>query len=229
MPILTSPPDDEAPYKALIVAGKGFASLIPIFGPWVTELIDVAAKAPLERRTGEWLTMVAEALNDVKEAIGDPEKLAANPAFATAFLRASQAAIRTHEKDKLLALRNAVVNLATGMNADDFALHVALDAIDSLSALHIQFLAVAKAPGELIYGEINPSVLLLFPTRIPSVSEGALPANVVVKRAIADLATYGLLPSDLEHFFAKEGDTYGSAVTPLGEFVLTLIADPKRA
>ena len=80
MPILTSPPDDEAPYKALIVAGKGFASLIPIFGPWVTELIDVAAKAPLERRTGEWLTMVAEALNDVKEAIGDPEKLAANPA-----------------------------------------------------------------------------------------------------------------------------------------------------
>ena len=68
------------------------------------------------------------------------EALVTHEAFISAALQASQAAIRTHERQKLDALRNAVVNVAAGRSPDADTTTFFLTLVDALSATHLELL-----------------------------------------------------------------------------------------
>jgi hypothetical protein len=70
--------------------------------------------APLERRKQLWLEQLALVVEEVQKWVDEltPETLAANEAFVTVAMHATQIAVRNHQQAKLEALRNAVLNSA---------------------------------------------------------------------------------------------------------------------
>jgi hypothetical protein len=61
-------------------------------------------------------------------------------------LQVTQTALRTHQAEKLAALRNVLVNLAQGQTLEDTLLHILLSHIDTLSEMHLRTLKVLQAP-----------------------------------------------------------------------------------
>lgn len=67
-----------------------------------------------------------------------------NPAFVTVLMRAYQAAARTHEQAKISALRNAVVNVATGRPLEDDLRLIFLGLVDEFTPAHLRVLAFCR-------------------------------------------------------------------------------------
>lgn len=68
----------------------------------------------LNKRRDEWFESLRFEVNELRQRIDalTPEALSSNEAFISVLVQASQAALRTHEPEKLEALRNAVINVA---------------------------------------------------------------------------------------------------------------------
>jgi hypothetical protein len=122
-----------------------------------------------------------------------PEELVNSEPFTTAVLHATQIALRTHQHEKLQALRNAVLNVAAGTAPGDDLQMLFLDAIDALTPSHLRLLAFLK----------DPRAWLLAHDSALSKANGALTSSVkaVVERAIPEWANqrqfYGLLFDNL--------------------------------
>jgi hypothetical protein len=134
------PPMPSAADKAYTVAKAAIAA-VPFVGGPVAELLTLLAP-PIAARQNAWLESIAERLR-VLEAT-DPgvriEDLKDNPSFVSTILQATQSAMRTHQKAKIDALRNAVLNTASGTAPDDDLTEVFLSLVDSLPTLHLQIL-----------------------------------------------------------------------------------------
>lgn len=74
------------------------------------------------------------------------EELQVNEQFVSAVMYASQIALRTHKEEKLEALRNAVIHVATGQAPDEAVQHLFLGFVDSLTELHLRILKIFQAP-----------------------------------------------------------------------------------
>jgi len=140
------PLPEETVADLVIRLCRAGVNLIPGGGA-VTELASIL-KVPSERRRDEWLETLWERLARLEKRLGgfDIKRLADNQQFVTAVLRATPIAVRTHKAEKLEALRNAVLNVAAGSAPEDDIQAMFLDAVDSLTASHVQFLsALGKA------------------------------------------------------------------------------------
>ena len=73
------------------------------------------------KRFSDWCEELRLRLNDLGQKVDGltPETLANDEAFVSAFAQATQSALRTHLKEKLDALRNAVLNVAVKMAPGD--------------------------------------------------------------------------------------------------------------
>jgi len=136
------PPPEEGTADLVLRLMKAGISAIPVAGGPVVELMSILG-SPVERRRLDWLTSLAEDLSRLKKQVADltDQKLSENAAFVTAALQATQMAGRTHQNEKLEALRNAVLNVAAGSAPEDDIQAMFLDAVDSLTATHMQFLS----------------------------------------------------------------------------------------
>lgn len=121
---------------------KAALSAIPILGGPAAELFGVLLIPPLAKRRDEWLQSIAEGLHKLEEALQGfkIESLVGNETFVTSILHASQAAMRSHQKEKLEALRNAVLNVAAGRSPDDDLQLMFLTFVDTLTPWHIKVL-----------------------------------------------------------------------------------------
>jgi len=137
-----SPPPEEGASDLVRRVVNAAISAIPVAGGPVVELMSILG-SPVERRRLDWLTSLAEDLSRLKKQVADltDQKLSENAAFVTAALQATQMAGRTHKKEKLEALRNAVLNVAAGSAPEDDIQAMFLDAVDSLTATHVRFLS----------------------------------------------------------------------------------------
>jgi len=68
------------------------------------------------------------------------ERLMQDEAFVTALLRATQAALRTHQAAKLEALQNALINIAVSQTHNEVIEQIALNCIDDLTTAHLRLL-----------------------------------------------------------------------------------------
>ena len=123
---------------------KAGLSAIPIVGGPIAELISLVWEPALSKRRDAWLKEIADNLESLTEKIDEfkIENLADNETFITTTIQASQAAIRNHQKEKLEALRNAVLNSALGIDLDDDLQLFFLSLIDNITVSHIQALKI---------------------------------------------------------------------------------------
>jgi hypothetical protein len=125
---------------------KGGLSAIPYAGGVAAELFGFVLASPLEKRKAKWMESVAELLAGVEAKL---ESMRDDPAFVTTLLQASSVAVRTHQEDKLEALRNAVVNFAIGTAPQDDLRSVFLNLIDSFTPTHLRILKFFQNPSSV--------------------------------------------------------------------------------
>jgi hypothetical protein len=91
---------------------------------------------------------VYEGLKKLEETVKDfnVELLFENDQFVSVLCHAIQIALRTHQKEKLGALRNAVLNAALPSNISDDKQLIFLNWIDEITPSHIQILCLQDAP-----------------------------------------------------------------------------------
>lgn len=132
----------------LLGAGLEGAVAGGIAGTMLSEAVALFAKTPIARRLETWSSDVNDKLRLLEERQDgfDRDSVLEDPAFITALLQASSSAIRTHQKEKREALRNAVLNVAAGTNLDDDRTSLFLRYIDELTPSHIEILAFAIRP-----------------------------------------------------------------------------------
>ena len=119
----------QAAASVMPVAGSGVAALMGLVGP----------KDPRQRRDEEWFELFADKISELESRV---EGFAESPMFITAVVEATNAALKTHEREKLGALRNAVANSPLPGAPDDSTQLLFLRFVDQLTAAHLKILAV---------------------------------------------------------------------------------------
>jgi hypothetical protein len=140
-------PSEGAPHDGGTTVIKGARAAIPIAGGAAAELSGLL-NLPLARRRDAWFQDLADRLRELESQIEgfSLDNLAANESFISAMLQAAQAALRTHQKEKLEALRDAVLNTAAGQASDGDYHTVFLALIDRFSAGHLRVLKSFRHP-----------------------------------------------------------------------------------
>jgi len=125
-------------------AGKGIVSLIPGLG----EGWGLIIAAPLDQRRNDWLRDLESRLRELEEHVKGFrfDNLGQNQEFVSATLRATQAALQTHLKEKREALRNAVINVALDREPDPNRQQQFLVLLDRFSEDHLRVLKFLNDP-----------------------------------------------------------------------------------
>ncbi len=109
-------------------------------------LVGVKQLSPMWKRLDKWMVHMEEAIDQLKGEGITVEDLAQNEQFITALLQASQTAMRTHKKEKLEALQNAVLNIVLGAQPNDNKQQMFLTLIDELTEDHLRILHYLDDP-----------------------------------------------------------------------------------
>lgn len=122
-------------------AVKSTVSLIPGVGNYLSEAFSLLVTQPAEKRKENILVMIDERLRQLEErAAVNLESLTNNDLFLSTVLQATQIAMRTHQKEKIIALLNAVSNVALNSSIDDNIVQMYLNFIDSFNEWHLRVL-----------------------------------------------------------------------------------------
>ena len=113
--------------------------LSPILG--APELFEFFIAPPLQKRTQKWMEEVAEALRKIEKDQGVAlEKLQSDERFITIMLQASTIAVRSHQREKLAALKNAILNSASGSDINEDLELIFVRFIEELMPIHLYLL-----------------------------------------------------------------------------------------
>lgn len=93
-------------------AAKAALSVVPYLGGPASELFGAVIAPPLTKRRDEWMAEIAGGLAALKAKVArlDIVALSKNDVFITTVMHASASAVKNHQREKLDALRNAVLN-----------------------------------------------------------------------------------------------------------------------
>lgn len=233
-PLPTSPDLEEVRYVAL----KGLSSLVPGGG----ELFGLLT-SPLARRRDMWLEDLERRLRDLEGRIEGFrfENLTENEEFVSATAQASQSALKTHQVEKLEALKNAVLNVAAGGEPDVNRQAVFLDLIDRFTPLHLALLRFFQCPNDYIAAKgikVAPErdrqpVYLLLLDCIPGLQaqvaspvegrDGAISQFLDI--VVTELADTALVSPDLKNAY-QTPPPYPRWTTHLGDDFLDFINPP---
>jgi hypothetical protein len=175
---------------------------------------------PIERRRNEWMETVAGIVRRLEAESLTMESLQADDQFISAVLQASAIAQRTHLKDKLDALRNALMNIALSQTPDETLQSIFLGYIDGFTEWHIRILRLYQAP--------SAKAML---TELYQVVEEAYP-ELKGRREIYDTVWQDLLVRGLVNMQSLHGAIADVTTiktrrtTDLGDRFLRFIAEP---
>lgn len=211
---------------------RAAASLIPVAGGPIQVLFENIFASPLEKRKREWLEQMAEAIQDLQQRVSDitPESLAANEVFITVALSAFPMAIRNHQKEKLDALRNAVLNSALTDTLDENEQLIFLRLVDHLTPWHLRFLFLLQHPRDWMARNCIPTPSWSMAS-IATVVEHCFPDLVgrqdVYEQIIRDLQTEGLVQQGKIAFtMMTAAGAMETRTTPLGDRFAKFISAP---
>jgi hypothetical protein len=120
---------------------KGLVSLFPVLGGIASELLGVLS-SPVAQRRDDWLSDLQRRLLALEGQVNGFrfDDLGKNPQFVSAVLQANNAALRTHQSEKLTALQNAVVNVAVAKAPSEDMQQIFLNLVDGFTPTHLQVL-----------------------------------------------------------------------------------------
>ncbi len=208
---------------------KAAVSAVPVAGGPAAELLGLIFGPPLERRREQWLEQLASAVKEVQEKASEltPEKLSQNEAFVSTALRATEIAVRTHQQEKLEALRNAVVSAALPGAPDDTLQQIFLNHVDSLTPWHLRVLSFFDDPrgwGER-HGISYPTWTMGSPSRVLEQSMPSLAGQRgFYDQIVSDLEQRGLMQSGGLHTTMTAQGMFSSRTTDLGKQFLSFIS-----
>ena len=177
-PLPTQP--ELSDHRAAVI--KGTLGSIPILGGALAEELGLVLASPLSHRRDDWFTDLARRLHQLEGRVDGFhfEDLRKNEAFVSATIQATQAALRTHQREKLEALRTAVVNVALGKEANPNRQQQFLTLIDRFTAEHLSVLRFLDDPASYFAQRGGP---------IPNVPIGTnILASQLVLQAMPELA-----------------------------------------
>jgi hypothetical protein len=133
----------------LHAVAKGAIGAVPMIGSLATEIFAMVVTPPLEKRRAEWMNEVAERL----QALEDKGEINLNSLkyddqFIDVVLQTTSFALKTSEKEKIDAFKNAVLNTALNDAPSITVSQIFLNQIDRFTALHIQILSLMNDPQE---------------------------------------------------------------------------------
>ena len=150
---LIDPAVEPASDKAHRVARAAIAG-VPALGGTLVEAFNALIEPPMAKRKTKWMIEVTEAINELyKQGVVTEENLQENEKFFTTLVHASSTAIRNHEKEKLEALRNAILNSALPDAPSDTMQQLFLNLVDSCTSWHILLLKLFQGPKQ--WGQDN--------------------------------------------------------------------------
>ena len=213
---------------ALVKAG---ISAIPIAGAPAAEIFALIVTPPYERRRDEWIQSVGNGLKELAGKIEGfkIEELSQNETFITTVTHASQAAIRNHQKEKLDALRNAVLNAALPNPPQEDLQLIFLTFIDSFTPWHLAILKFFDNPKE--WGQRHEITYQSYGMGSPSTILEKSFTELNGKRDlydlfVKDLFSRGLMSTDSLHTSMSESGMFASRTTDMGKQFLKFITSP---
>lgn len=223
-------PDDSVAQRQLSTA-KAVAALVPYFGGSISEVFAAILQPQIQKRRDEWFQSIADDLDKLIEKVQGIElqKVRENEQFTTALLNASQSAIRNHSKEKLDALKNAIVNVAAGSNLEENIQQLFLTWIDTLTPFHLRMLEFFRDPreyGEKI-GKSFPNWSVGGPSQvIEHAFDDVLRNRAIYDQIIKDLQQRGLIGEFSPHTTMSGNGMFASRTTELGVAFLDFIKSP---
>ncbi len=200
---------------------KAGLSLIPYAGGPAVELFQLLVQPPLEKRRSEWMQAVGEKLQQLEDRGLKLADLQTNEQFISAVMHATQAAMRTHVAAKREALRNAILNVATGQAPDETVQHLLLSFVDDLTEMHLRILRVFHQPAP-------PEGLSM--GGLSTILEHCIPdlrnRRDIYDQLWKDLYSRGLVNSEGLHVTMSGSGLAARRTTGLGEALLQFIAEP---
>lgn len=138
------PPSESAADKVLAAGRSLVPPIAEMFVPGSSLAITFFAdfiKAPYDRRLQRWMEDVSATLISLLQSRGHSlDDLKTNDEFQTILIQASQAAFRTHQEEKITALRHAVVNTAGGIEISIDIKQLFIRYVDELTPSHLTLL-----------------------------------------------------------------------------------------
>jgi hypothetical protein len=129
-------------------AAKATLAAIPILGGPATEVLSMVLAPPVTRRRDTWFKELADALEDLEGKVEGfrIRDLEREESFVSAVIQATRSAISTHQREKLDALRNAILNIALSKTPDEEKEIFFLNLIESFSITHLEILRLFANP-----------------------------------------------------------------------------------
>jgi len=208
-------------------------SLIPHVGGAITEAFSACIAVPLNKRRDEWIEEIAKGVQGLEGQVDDlkPEKLFKNKIFITTMTQATQVAIRNHQKEKLEALRNAVLNSALPNAPDENRQTIFLNFVDRFTEVHLHILKFLQEPKGYAkkrgvdfpeWTMANKSTALEL--AIPELKPQRDLYDLIVK----ELNAMGLIMGDSLHVGMTGHGATQSSTTSLGNQFLDFIKEPPQ-
>jgi hypothetical protein len=191
----------------LAAALSGPAPLAAGGAALAVELFSATFGPPLEKRRNRWMETLDEKLKELEMKIDGftIENLAEDEVFITTLINATQIAIRSHQKEKLDSLRNAVLNAALPNSLDDELQLLFLSFLDTFSATHIRLLKFLDTPQSFVErSELNSlenDACLNF--HIEKIFPGFSEESGLYSQIFKDLKERGLVSMEAISVFSK--------------------------
>lgn len=140
-------PERDIKDAAHTIVKAGLGS-IPVVGVAPAEIFSIVIEPPLSKRRVEWIEAIAHRFIELEEKVEDfkIEELAKNDILITTVMHASQIAIRNHQKEKLEALRNAILNSALPNPPEEDLQLMFLNFVDLFTTWHFRILMFLNEP-----------------------------------------------------------------------------------
>lgn len=211
------------------VSAKVIFSKIPLVGAPAAELLSLIVTPPLEKRRTEWLENVGAKLKELEDKKSiSLDDLRDNEAFIDMVLQATQVALRTSQREKRDALKNAVMNAAQSDSPEVTLQQIFIHYVDTFTVWHIKLLELFGDP---------PSWFMRNDRKFPNMQMGGLShileyayPDLKGKRELydqiwKDLYTRGLVSTDSLHITISESGLKAKRLTEMGQQFMSFISE----
>jgi len=169
------------------------------FVPAASELFEYFVKPPLEKRLENWRADVAQALRNLEKNQGIKlEMLQGDERFMTIVIQATAVAIRNHQREKLAALKSAIMNSALNHEFGEDMEMIFIRFIDELTLTHFLLLKfLVENESKLSNLKSYPEIYQLFLAETTTVV-----GQDEFRMLVSDIYTRGLirLSQDIDDF-----------------------------